>query len=75
MEDKVRIKNLKSLLAFFEKFSRVVNNTFNLVMLYLSLDAGIDLASFGAVACAFIHCATVARMWFTEKKTMIAQSK
>ena len=23
MEDKVRIKNLKSLLAFFEKFSRV----------------------------------------------------
>ena len=24
MEDKVRIKNLKSLLAFFEKFSRVI---------------------------------------------------
>ena len=25
MEDKVRIKNLKSLLEFFEKFSRVLN--------------------------------------------------
>ena len=33
MEDKVRIENLKSLLAFFDKFSRDTGGTLSLVLL------------------------------------------